>query len=365
MKTLTVALGDRSYPIHIGEGILDTVAEVLGPLGGASSIAIVTDTNVGPLYASRLTRSLSNSPVVCELPAGEENKRLAQIEWLCGQFLDAGLDRSSLVIALGGGVVGDMAGFAASVFMRGVRVVQIPTTIVAQVDSSVGGKTGVNHPLGKNTIGAFHQPSAVVIDLSVLKTLPGRELRAGLAEAIKHGVIADEDLFDYLVREVDAILSGRLDVIEWPIWRSCEIKSAIVADDEREQGRRADLNYGHTFGHAIESVSGYTRFLHGEAVALGMQAAGVLAAGLGMVDSEFVERQRACLSAYGLPTHWPELPVEETLALMRHDKKARAGMVKFVLPDRLGHVVHRSDVGDAAVRRALESLRAGQFVLKE
>jgi len=359
MKTLTVALGDRSYPIYVGEGLLDAVADILGPLGKASSVAIVTDTNVGPLYANRLMQAFSNSPVVCELPAGEENKRLSQIEWLCGRFLDAGLDRSSLVIALGGGVVGDMAGFAASVFMRGVRVVQIPTTIVAQVDSSVGGKTGVNHPLGKNTIGAFHQPSAVIIDLALLKTLPKRELRAGLAEAIKHGVIADADLFDYLEREAGAILSGRLDAIEWPIWRSCEIKSAIVADDEREQGRRADLNYGHTFGHAIESVSGYARFLHGEAVALGMQAAGVLAARLGMVDNAFVERQGACLAAYGLPVCWPELPVEETLALMRHDKKARAGMVKFVLPDRFGHVVHRSDVDDVAVRRALESLRAG------
>jgi 3-dehydroquinate synthase len=261
------------------------------------------------------------------------------------------------VIALGGGVVGDVAGFAAATFMRGVRWVQVPTTIVAQVDSSVGGKTGVNHPQGKNTIGAFHQPAAVVIDLTLLRTLPDREVRAGLAEVIKHGVIADAGLFAYLEREASAILAKDLAALEWPVERSCEIKAAVVAEDEYEQGRRADLNYGHTFGHAIESATAYRRFLHGEAVALGMHAAALLAADLGLVDRAFVQRQRACLAAYGLPVSWSELPVDDTLQVMHHDKKARAGALRFIVPDRLGHVVHRTDVPETQVRNVLEALR--------
>ncbi len=358
MKTITVELGDRSYPIHIGEGILDGLSEWLEAMRLRGTTAIVTDSHVGPLYAPRVASLVPGPSVVCTLDAGEEHKRFDRIERLCGEFLSAGLDRSSLVIALGGGVVGDMAGFAAAIFMRGIRFVQIPTTIVAQVDSSVGGKTGVNHPLGKNTIGSFHQPSLVAIDTALLSTLPDREVRAGLAEVIKHGVIADAALFDYLEREAPAILAKRLDAIEWPVLRSCEIKAEVVAEDEQERGRRADLNYGHTFGHGIESASGYTRFLHGEAVALGMHAAGIMAESLGMVDAAFVARQRACLLAYGLPVAWPELPVDETLAAMRHDKKARAGTLKFVLPDRMGHVVHRTDIPEAAVRKALEALKS-------
>ena len=357
MKTLTVDLGDRSYPIHAGSGLLDEAGALLAQAGLGGSTAVVTDSNVGPLYADRLLAALGRKAVLCVLPAGEEHKRLSQIEGLCGQFLEAGLDRSSVVVALGGGVVGDVAGFAAAVFMRGVRFAQIPTTIVAQVDSSVGGKTGVNHPLGKNTIGAFHQPSAVVIDMALLETLPERELRAGLAEAIKHGVIADADLFAYMEKHAAAILAGDLDALERPVVRSCEIKSAVVAADEREQGLRANLNYGHTFGHGIEAVTQYRRFLHGEAVALGMHAAAALAAELGLVDAAFVERQRACLAAYGLPVAWPELPVTETFAMMRHDKKVRAGTMKFIVPDRLGHVVQRTDVAEAQARRALETLR--------
>ena len=356
MKTLTVALGDRSYPIYIGEGILDQLAGILEAASLSGSRAIVTDSHVGPLYAGRVASLLGSKARVCTLPAGEEHKRLDRIEWLCGQFLEAGLDRSSVVIALGGGVVGDVAGFAAACYMRGIRFVQIPTTIVAQVDSSVGGKTGVNHPLGKNIIGAFHQPSAVIIDLALLKTLPARELRAGLAEALKHGIIADAELFAYMERNVSAILAIDLAALERPVLRSCEIKSAIVAEDERESGRRANLNYGHTFGHGIESVTHYAQFLHGEALALGMQAAGVLAGDLGLVDAAFVRRQRACLEAYGLPVSWPDLSVEETLALMRHDKKARAGAMTFVLPDRMGHVVRRSDVAENDVRNALNAL---------
>jgi 3-dehydroquinate synthase len=359
MKELTVALGERSYPIYIGAGILRN-AGVLLKQAGLSLVSgiIVTDSNVGPLYADQLNAALGWSQAPCMLPAGEESKRLAQVEHMCGRFLEAGLDRGSLIVALGGGVVGDMAGFAAACFMRGVRCVQIPTTIVAQVDSSVGGKTGVNHALGKNTIGAFHQPSAVVMDLSLLQTLPDRELRAGLAEAIKHGVIADPDLFDYLETEAPRVLARDFEALERPILRSCAIKAAIVAADEKEHGQRANLNYGHTFGHAIETVSGYGMFLHGEALSLGMHAAGVLAKELGLVDDAFVRRQRACLAMYGLPVQWPEIPVEETLRAMRHDKKARAGTLKFIVADGMGSVVQRTDVTDAQARKALEALRA-------
>jgi 3-dehydroquinate synthase len=359
-RVVEVALGEHAYPIYIGTGVLDRLSEVLTGLDCQGAVGLVTDSNVGPLYAARVTelvRQTGKRCVLHTLPAGEEHKRLDQIEAICGTLLDGGLDRSSLLIALGGGVVGDMAGFAAACFMRGIPFLQIPTTIVAQVDSSVGGKTGVNHPLGKNTIGAFHQPRAVLIDMTLLETLPERELRAGMAEVIKHGVIADAALFEHLEAHAPEILAKDLDALMLPVLRSCEIKAAVVAEDERELGRRAILNYGHTFGHALESVTGYTRFLHGEAVALGMCAAGVLAHRLGMVDAAFVERQRACCAAYGLPVVWPDLPVEETFRLMHKDKKARAGAMKFILAAGLGNVVQRIDVPADEVRAALESLR--------
>lgn len=352
MKTLTVALGDRSYPIYIGTGILEKLPDLLAELHLPTPHAVVTDSNVGPLYANRIA-----ARATCAFTPGEEHKCLHQIETLCGQFLELGMERSSLIVALGGGIVGDMAGFAASVFMRGIRFIQIPTTIVAQVDSSVGGKTGVNHPLGKNTIGAFHQPAAVIIDMQLLKTLPDREVRAGMAEVIKHAVIADEALCAYLEQHADAILNKDLTALEYPILRSCEIKADVVAKDERESGLRANLNYGHTFGHGIEAASHYTTFLHGEAVALGMVAAGTLAFDLGMVDAAFVTRQRACIEAFGLPVQWPDLPVETALEAMRHDKKTEAGKMKFVLPDRMGHVVHRTDIPENMARNALVSLR--------
>ncbi len=358
---ITVALGERSYPIHLGAGVLDRLPETLRGLGVKGAAGLVTDDNVGPLYAARVEGLIREAGLRCVthvMPAGEEQKRLTAIEAICGTFLDGGLDRSSVVVALGGGVVGDVAGFAASAFMRGVPFVQIPTTVVAQVDSSVGGKTGVNHPRGKNTIGAFHQPRAVIIDLNLLRTLPDRELRAGMAEVIKHGVIADADLFAYVERHSAAILGGDLEALVYPIRRSCEIKAAVVAADETEQGPRANLNYGHTFGHAFEAVTGYGHFLHGEAVAVGMCAAGALARLLDMVDDAFVARQRACCAAYGLPTVWPELPVEATIAAMRKDKKARAGALKFVLPCAIGQVVHRTDVTEDQVRAALEAVRA-------
>ena len=362
IEEIRVELGDRSYPILIGRNVLERLPELIEGTGAKGAAAVVTDENVAPLYCGPVCSGVEKAglaPLQCVMPAGEEHKRLARIEELCGQFLEGGLDRSSVVIALGGGVVGDTAGFAAATFMRGIPYIQVPTTIVAQVDSSVGGKTAVNHPLAKNVIGAFHQPSAVLIDLELLSTLPERELRAGLAEVIKHGVIADAELFAYMESHVDAILAKDLDALLYPVKRSCEIKAAIVSADEHEHGVRANLNYGHTFGHAIEAVTAYGTFLHGEAISLGMQAAAVLARDLGLVDDGFADRQRACFEVYGLPTQWPELPVDETLAAMKRDKKVRSGTMKFVLAERMGSVVHRTDVAEAQARAALESLKAG------
>ncbi len=359
METLTLALGDRGYPIHIGEQALRQLPAELARLEARGAVAVCTDANVARIHGQLVlesVRSAGVTPVLCVMPPGEEAKQLARIEEFCGMFLEAGLDRSSVVVALGGGVPGDVAGFAAASFMRGIRFVQIPTTIVAQVDSSVGGKTGVNHALGKNTIGAFHQPSAVIIDLTFLKTLPDRELRAGLAEVIKHGMIADAALFEYLERNVEPILAKDLDALMLPVRRSCEIKAAVVAEDEKEHGLRAILNYGHTFGHGIEAVTHYGAFLHGEAVALGMEAAASLARQLGLLDEESAARQRVCLESYGLPVRWAELPVDETLAAMKHDKKARAGTLKFIVADRIGHVLHRTDIPEEQARAALRAL---------
>ena len=359
MAVVDVDLGARSYPISIGTGTKDELPEVLKRLEATRPVAICTDSNVGPLYSEAielLVRAAGCEPVVCTMEAGEEHKRLARVEEFTGMFLDAGLDRSSVIIALGGGVLGDVAGYAAASFMRGVRFIQMPTTIVAQVDSSVGGKTGVNHPSAKNIIGAFHQPSAVLVDMDYLRTLPGRELRAGIAEVIKHGVIADAELFAYMEEKAGVLMELDLGAFEYPIRRSCEIKGAIVAADERESGVRGNLNYGHTFGHGIEAATDYARFLHGEAVALGMVAAGALAEDLGMVDSAFCSRQRACIEAYDLPVSCPDLQIDLVMEAMRHDKKARAGVLKFIVADEMGHVVQRTDVTAEQAERALRAI---------
>lgn len=359
IKTVNVELGERAYPILIGNDILSELPALVRGTGIKGRIGIVTDTNVGPLYADRVQAPLVEAGyhmVVHAMTAGEPFKRMAAVEDICGAFLAGGLDRTSLVLALGGGVVGDVAGYAASSFMRGIPFIQIPTTIVAQVDSSVGGKTGVNHPLGKNTIGAFHQPLGVLVDMDLLQSLPDRELRAGLAEAIKHGIIADEKLFDFMEQNASAILAKESEALAVPIIRSCEIKAAVVAEDEKENGARANLNYGHTFGHAIESVTNYEQFLHGEAIAIGMVAAGALAVELGMVNTEFDARQRRIFTAYGLPVSWADLPADEILEAMGKDKKVRAGTMKFIVADRIGHVVQRTDIAEAQVRAALAAV---------
>ncbi|NLN93943.1 MAG: 3-dehydroquinate synthase [Candidatus Hydrogenedens sp.] len=358
-QTVTVPLRERSYPIHIGQQLFHLVPEALQQASIRGTIGVITDTNVAELYLPRLLTSLEGAGFTCVshiLPAGEESKRLARIEEICGCFLEGRLDRASAIVALGGGVVGDIAGFAAACFMRGIPFIQVPTTIVAQVDSSVGGKTAVNHPAGKNTIGCFHQPRSVIIDMTVLNTLPPRELRAGCAEIIKHGVILDADLFAYMEREAEKILACDLKALEYPVARSCEIKSAIVAEDEQEHGIRALLNFGHTFGHAIETVSRYALFLHGEAVALGMCAAAELGYLLGISDEAFARRLRNCCTAYGLPVVWPDLPVAEALQAMKKDKKARAGTLKFIVPRDFGQVDQRTDITEDMAGRALEAL---------
>lgn len=358
--SLTVQLGDRSYPIHLVQEDLAPLAEALAHVPLKSAIGLVTDSHVAPLYGDRVAKFVQDLGYRCithVMPAGEANKKLAEIENICGTLLEGGLDRSSVLIALGGGVVGDLAGFAAACFMRGIPYIQIPTTIVAQVDSSVGGKTGVNHALGKNTIGAFHQPQAVIIDLGFLRSLPERELRAGLAEVIKHGVIADAELFEYMEQNSAAILAKDLAALRYPVQRSCEIKSAIVAEDEFETGVRANLNYGHTFGHAFEAVTQYTHFLHGEAIALGMCAAAELSRSLGLIDDATVSRQRACIEQYGLPTRWPELPVEDCIVAMRKDKKVRAGTMKFIVAEAIGRAAQRTDVTEAQARLAMQAIK--------
>jgi len=360
MNTLTVGLGDRSYPIHIGVNAAETLGEELKRIEVKGIVAVCTDSNVAGLYGQAIKESIEASglrAVLCVMPAGEESKRLARVEEFCGMLLEAGLDRSSVRVALGGGVPGAVAGYPAASFMRGIRFIQIPTTVLAQVDSSVGGKTGVNHPLGKNTIGAFHQPSSVIIDMAMLKTLPDRELRAGLAEVIKHGMIADLELFEFLEASAVALLAKEPAALEHVVRRSCEIKSGVVAKDEKETGIRAILNYGHTFGHGIESVTGYGVYLHGEGVAMGMHAAAVLSRDLGLIGADVVKRQRACIEALGLPVRWPELPVDETLGFMKKDKKVRAGQMKFVVVEGIGRAALRTDVTETQARAALVAVR--------
>jgi 3-dehydroquinate synthase len=345
MKTLMVELAERRYPIHIGSGLLSDGELVRSCLPGRQ-IAVITNDVVGPLYADRLVSQLQGRQVdVLQLPDGEANKTLDTWSGIHEFLSERRHNRGTTVVALGGGVVGDMAGFAAATWQRGVRFVQIPTTLLAQVDSSVGGKTGVNLPAGKNLVGAFWQPVTVLADTDVLATLPLREYRAGLAEVLKYGVIADRIFFEYLVDNAVALLARQSDALTHCIERSCAIKAEIVAGDEREEGRRAILNFGHTFGHAIENLSGYGVMLHGEAVALGMVMAADLSRRMGLLEPESAQRIKAAVASFGLPVRRPNAL---TAAAMRHafgmDKKVTDGRVRFVLATALGAVDIRSDI---------------------
>ena len=337
-----IDLAERSYPIVIGTGLLGR-ADTYQHLPKAATALVVSNTTVAPLYAVQLTEALQvhyARVLLVTLPDGEANKDWPTLQLIFDALLENGCDRKTVLFALGGGVVGDMTGFAAASYMRGVPFVQVPTTLLAQVDSSVGGKTAINHPLGKNMIGAFYQPQLVVCDLDALKTLPGRELSAGLAEVIKYGPIADMAFFDWLEANLDALLAKEPAALAHAIERSCQIKAWVVGQDERESGLRAILNFGHTFGHAIESGLGYGEWLHGEGVGCGMVMAAHLSQRLGRVDLAFVERLTRLIERAGLPVKAPVLSTTDNprryLDLMRIDKKSEAGEIRFVVIDGPG-----------------------------
>ena len=353
METVRVALGGRSYPIHIGAGALDDAA-LYGPQPGAGRVAVISNPVVAGLYLARVKAALARAgaePAVEVLVEdGEQAKSWASLERVFDALLGARLGRDSVIVALGGGVVGDLAGFAAAVYQRGIPFIQVPTTLLAQVDSSVGGKTAVNHARGKNMIGAFHQPAAVIADVGALGTLPERELRAGIAEVIKHGFALDADLVAWLEANMARLLAREADALAHVVRRSCELKAAVVAEDERESGRRALLNLGHTFGHAIEAGAGYGAWLHGEAVAAGMVMAAELsvrAAGLAPADAA---RVRALLEQAGLPVRGPAMAPDRYLELMALDKKAARGRTRFVLLERVGQAAVHADVDERLVR---------------
>lgn len=356
METLRVALGERSYPIHIGAGILD-LAELYRPHLGGGQVAVVSNPVVAPLYLERVRRALdrAGATALAEvlLEDGEQAKSWGTLERVFDALLGAKLGRDGVIVALGGGVVGDVAGFAAAIYQRGISYIQVPTTLLAQVDSAVGGKTAVNHPRGKNMIGAFHQPAAVIADVGALATLAERELRAGIAEVIKHGFALDAVLVDWLEANMDALLARDPGALTHAVRRSCELKVQVVAQDERESGRRALLNLGHTFAHAIEAGAGYGAWLHGEAVAAGMVMAAELSVRAGLLPALEAARVRRLLQRAGLPTTGPAMLVERYLELMAHDKKAARGRVRFVLLERVGRAVLRGDVDERLVREAI------------
>jgi 3-dehydroquinate synthase len=358
MRTLTVDLGDRSYPIHIGPGLLAR-PELLRDAIAGSEVMIVTNDTVAPLYLERVRAACAG--LRCEavvLPDGERYKDAETLMRIYDALLGARFSRTTTILALGGGVVGDMAGFAAACYQRGVPFVQIPTTLLAQVDSSVGGKTGINHPLGKNMIGAFHQPRAVIADTSVLDTLPDRELRAGVAEVIKYGLICDADFFAWLEDHVEEVLSRRPEALMHVIERSCRNKAEVVAADERESGRRALLNLGHTFGHAIETGMGYGAWLHGEAVAAGMCAAADLSARMGWISTEGCERARTLIARAGLPVGLPaEIDPDRFVGLMAVDKKVEAGQLRLVLLDGIGSSLVTANFDPQALRETIVACR--------
>jgi 3-dehydroquinate synthase len=352
--TVAIDLADRSYNIVIGSGLLDDPASFAG-LPKAAHALIVSNTTVAPLYAQRLRRAMSShyaSIGVVELPDGEAHKDWLSLNQIFDTLLSSASDRKTVLFALGGGVVGDMTGFAAASYMRGVPFVQVPTTLLAQVDSSVGGKTAINHPMGKNMIGAFYQPQRVIADIDTLSTLPDRELAAGLAEVIKYGPIADDDFFQWLELHLDELLARDKTALAYAIKRSCEIKAWVVGQDERESGLRAILNFGHTFGHAIEAGMGYGQWLHGEAVGCGMVMAADLSRRLGLIDAAYAGRITRLVARAHLPVRGPLLDVDRYLALMQVDKKAEGGEIRFVVIDGPGRASLRS-APDALVREVI------------
>ena len=359
MLELTVDLGERSYPIFIGSGVLSDAACLTSYIKG-QQVAIVTNSTIAPLYLDKLKQLLDGYDVLdVILPDGEQYKNLETIDLVFTRLLEFRHNRNTTMIALGGGVVGDMTGFAAACYQRGVEFIQVPTTVLSQVDSSVGGKTGVNHPLGKNMIGAFHQPNAVLIDTDVLATLPGRELAAGIAEIIKYGLICDPDFYGWLQDNMVRLLACDADALVYAIHRSCADKARVVAEDEKESGIRAILNLGHTFGHAIETTMGYGEWLHGEAVAAGMVMAATLSCRLGNITSTQVEELIALLRQANLPVKPPAgMSAQDFLKTMAVDKKVLDGRLRLVLLDRIGVARVTSDFDRSGLDEVLAEMCA-------
>lgn len=354
--SLEVELGVRSYPITIGNGLLGGAFDLSSFVSGPDCL-IVSNETVAPLYLDSLRKSLSDRSVdSISLPDGEAFKTMESVEAVIDKLVGAGANRDTTVIALGGGVVGDIAGFAAACYMRGAAFIQVPTTLLAQVDSSVGGKTGVNHPQAKNLIGAFHQPKLVLIDTDTLATLPDRELRSGLAEVVKHGAIADAEFFAWLEDNIEALVSKDADALAHAIQRCCEIKAAIVSEDEKERGRRTLLNFGHTFAHAIENCLGYGEWLHGEAVAAGM----VMAAELSGIDQGAIDRVTGLLVAAGLPTSPPAIDAKKLRAAMDMDKKVRKKRLRFVLLESIGEACLDTDYSESTLKAILDKAGNGR-----
>lgn len=355
MHTLNVDLGDRSYPIYIGQGLLDQPDLLRKHIPG-KSVLVVTNTTVGPLYRARLDKALDGLKVqTVVLPDGEAYKSIESLQLIWDALIEGRFDRNTTLIALGGGVIGDITGFAAASYQRGVHFIQIPTTLLAQVDSSVGGKTGINHPGGKNMIGAFWQPLAVIADTDTLNTLPDRELSAGLAEVIKYGLIYDEPFLGWIENNIEALRAREPAALAYAIQRSCEVKAEVVSQDEREGGLRAILNLGHTFGHAIENASGYGNWLHGEAVGAGMCMAARLSEMEGWISSADVARTRAIIERAGLPCHAPDTMTSETFQhLMGIDKKVLDGKLRLVLLKPLGKAIVTGDFSASNLRACLD-----------
>jgi 3-dehydroquinate synthase len=358
MEKIRVELGERSYNIMVGNGTLKDIGKTLEKFEFSKKVALISNPTVYDLYGKTVSGALQDSGYELTevlIPDGEAYKSLAYAEKIYEALLKAKLDRKSALIALGGGVIGDITGYAASTYMRGIDFIQLPTTLLAQVDSSVGGKTGVNHPLGKNMIGTFWQPRFVSIDTATLGTLPRREFLSGLGEVIKYGVIWDEEFFVFLEKNREKILRLEPASLTHIIRRSCEIKSDVVSKDERESGLRAILNYGHTIGHAIETLTGYKKYLHGEAVAIGMYMEAKLSHQLGLINNEEVLRIKALISSYELPSEMPdEIEISDLIETMQIDKKTVAGKMHFVLPEKVGSVKIHREIAAEEIKRLLE-----------
>ncbi|MDU7366231.1 MAG: 3-dehydroquinate synthase [Acinetobacter baumannii] len=354
MQTLYVELGERRYPIFIGSQL--DPKQLLEPYIHGQQVMIVSNVTVAPLYLSHYQEaleSLGKTVATCILPDGEKYKDIQHLNLIFDALLEAGFNRDCTVLALGGGVIGDMAGFASACFQRGVYFVQVPTTLLSQVDSSVGGKTGINHPLGKNMLGAFQQPQVVLADMAQLNTLPERELSAGLAEVIKYALLGDEDFLVWLEENMDGLVARDADLLAEAVYRSCAHKARIVANDEKEHGERALLNLGHTFGHAIESYLGYGTWLHGEAVATGMVMAADLSQRLGWISNEDVARTKKIIQRANLPISCPQIPLNDFLGYMAHDKKVLNGQLRLVLLKQLGQAVITKDFDVEFMKQAI------------